>query len=136
MAVGLVTRREDRRKRRAVWPASETQASLKSLLFSCDRPSNIETEVRDIVSDIETRLLNDVQAIREIVAQQGRLSVDVFSLDEKSDLYLAGLTSLATVGIMLALEDRFDIEFPESMLSRKTFNRVASITEAVSQLAT
>ena len=94
----------------------------------------IETEVRDIVIDIEAKLLNDVQAIREIVAQQGRLSVDVFSLDETSDLYSAGLTSLATVGIMLALEDRFDIEFPESMLSRKTFNSVASISDAVSQL--
>ena len=102
----------------------------------CVRPQYIETEVHDIVNDIETKLLNDVQAIREIVAQQGRLSVDVFGLDETSDLYSAGLTSLATVGIMLALEDRFDIEFPESMLSRKTFNSVASISEAVLQLAT
>ena len=90
----------------------------------------------DIVSDIETKLLNDVQAIREIVAQQGRLSVDVFELDTTSDLYSAGLTSLATVGIMLALADRFNIEFPESMLSRKTFNSIASISGAVSQLAT
>ena len=96
----------------------------------------IETEVRNIVYDIEEKLLNDIQAIREIVAQQGRLSVDVFGLEETSDLYSAGLTSLATVGIMLALEDRFDIEFPESMLSRKTFNSVASITEAVTQIAT
>ena len=101
----------------------------------CVRPQYIETEVRDIVNDIESKLLNDVRAIREIVAQQGRLSVDVFGLDETSDLYSAGLTSLATVGIMLALEDRFDIEFPESMLSRKTFNSVASISEAVLQLA-
>ncbi len=88
------------------------------------------------MSDLQTQILNDVQAIREIVAQQGRLSVDVFSLEETSDLYSAGLTSLATVGIMLALEDRFDIEFPETMLSRKTFNSVASISDAVSQLAT
>ncbi len=88
------------------------------------------------MSDIETKLLNDVQAIREIVAQQGRLSVDVFELDTTSDLYSAGLTSLATVGTMLALEDRFNIEFPESMLSRKTFNSIASISGAVSQLAT
>lgn len=86
--------------------------------------------------DIKEKLLNDIQAIREIVAQRGRLSVDVFGLEETSDLYSAGLTSLATVGIMLALEDRFDIEFSESMLSRKTFNSVASITEAVSQCAT
>lgn len=107
-----------------------------SLPSSSVRPQCIETEVRDIVCDIETKLLNDVLAIREIVAQQGRLSADVFGLDVTSDLYSAGLTSLATVGIMLALEDRFDIEFPESMLSRKTFNSVASISAAVSQIAT
>ena len=76
-----------------------------------------------------------VESIREILAQHGRLSVDVSSLDEESDLYSAGLTSLATVGIMLALEDRFDIEFPESMLSRKTFKSVATIADAVSNLA-
>ena len=80
------------------------------------------------------QLLVDVEVIREIVAQHGRLSVDVKSLDESSDLYSAGLTSLATVGIMLALEDRFDIEFPESMLSRKTFKSIHAIAEAVLNL--
>ena len=52
------------------------------------------------MSDVETRLLNEVLAIREIVAQHGRLSVDINDLDEDADLYNAGLTSLATVGIM------------------------------------
>ena len=56
-----------------------------------------------------------------ILAQHGRLSVDANTLDEDSDLYGAGLTSLATVGIMLALEDHFNVEFHETMLSRKTF---------------
>lgn len=87
------------------------------------------------MSDLVNQLLVEVQAIREILAQHGRLSVDVNTLEESADLYSAGLTSLATVGIMLALEDRFDIEFPESMLSRKTFKSVASITEAVTNLA-
>ena len=77
---------------------------------------------------------NEISAVREILAQHGRLSVDVGTLDEQSDLYACGLTSLATVGIMLALEDRFDIEFPESMLSRKTFKSVSAITEAVVSL--
>jgi acyl carrier protein len=78
---------------------------------------------------------NEVSAVREILAQHGRLSVDVGQIDVDSDLYACGLTSLATVGIMLALEDRFDIEFPESMLSRKTFKSVSTITEAVVNLA-
>lgn len=74
-------------------------------------------------------------AVREVLAQHGRLTIDVTTLDEDFDLYSAGLTSLATVGIMLALEDRFEIEFPESMLSRGTFRSVAAIADAVANLS-
>lgn len=88
-----------------------------------------------MMCDIENQVLAEIETIRGILSQHGRLSVDVSSLDETSDLYTVGLTSLATVGIMLALEDRFDIEFPESMLSRKTFKSLSSIAEAVSNLA-
>lgn len=77
----------------------------------------------------------DTAAVREVLARQGRLTVNVESLDEDCDLYGVGLTSLATVGIMLALEDRFDVEFPESMLSRSTFRSIASITTAVANLS-
>ena len=79
-------------------------------------------------------MVSDLATIREIIAQHGRLSVDAHSLKEDSDLYQAGLTSLATVNVMLALEDRFDIEFPESKLSRKTFMSLDAIAEAVAEL--
>lgn len=87
------------------------------------------------MSEIANTPSAEIEPIREILKQHGRLSVDVANLEEESDLYSAGLTSLATVGIMLALEDRFDIEFPESMLSRKTFKSLSSIAEAVANLA-
>jgi acyl carrier protein len=76
-----------------------------------------------------------VEKVREIVSQHGRLSTPVAQLSDESDLYNAGLTSLATVGLMLALEDGFDIEFPDAMLSRKTFGSIASLASAVEQLA-
>jgi acyl carrier protein len=79
-------------------------------------------------------VVSDLPTIREILARHGRLSVDVRSLEDDSDLYYAGLTSLATVNVMLALEDHFDIEFPESMLSRKTFVSLEAIAEAVAEL--
>jgi acyl carrier protein len=88
-----------------------------------------------IVSETLSKTANDTQAIREVLAQHGRLSGDVQTLDEDGDLYSAGLTSLATVGIMLALEDRFDIEFPESKLTRVTFRSISSIAEAIAELA-
>ena len=74
--------------------------------------------------------------IREIIAEHGRLSVDVGTLAVGDDLYAAGLTSHASVSLMLAIEDAFDIEFPEELLKRSTFGSIAAIEEAVNELAT
>ena len=72
--------------------------------------------------------------IREIVIKHARLSSDVGTLTDHADLYAAGLTSLTTVNLMLALEDHFDIEFPDRMLVRRTFGSIQSLTEAVEAL--
>lgn len=80
------------------------------------------------------QLAIELEPIREILAQHGRLSQDARKLDPASCLQDAGLTSLATVSVMLALEDQFNIEFPDSMLSRRTFESMESIAEAVSKL--
>lgn len=72
--------------------------------------------------------------VREIVAEHGRLSVDVASLNDADSLYEAGMTSHASVNVMLALEDAFDVEFPDEMLKRSVFESVASISEALAQL--
>lgn len=75
-----------------------------------------------------------VEKIREILSKHGRISTPIADLADDSDLNNAGLTSLATVGLMLALEDAFDVEFPDSMLGRKTFSSIESIKEAVEKL--
>ena len=72
--------------------------------------------------------------IREIVAKHARLSADINSLADDSDLYTAGLTSLTTVNLMLALEDHFDVEFPDKMLGRKTFESIQALSEAIEEL--
>ena len=72
--------------------------------------------------------------IRKVLKEHGRLSVDAASLQDDSDLYQVGLTSHASVSIMLALEGEFDIEFPDQMLSRGVFGSVASIRTAVEAL--
>lgn len=81
-----------------------------------------------------TPIAIELEPIREILAQHGRLSVDVRTLPPDGSLHDAGLTSLATVSVMLALEDQFNVEFPETMLSRKTFESLESIAEAVAKL--
>ena len=74
------------------------------------------------------------QQIRELIAQHGRLIVDPATLRDDSDLYEAGLTSLTTVNLMLAIEERFDIEFKDSMLGRKTFGTLRALSAAVAEL--
>ena len=72
--------------------------------------------------------------IRHILASHGRLSVDVAQLRDDSDLYDAGLTSLITVNLLLAIEDHFDVEFPDELLSRRTFQSISALAEAVEGL--
>lgn len=74
------------------------------------------------------------EQVRSIVAQHARLATDVSELSDSSDLYAAGLTSLTTVNLMLAIEDHFDIEFPDRMLGRKTFESIQSLSEAIEEI--
>ena len=74
------------------------------------------------------------QQIRSILAEHARLPVSVDELTDESDLYQAGLTSLSTVNLMLALEEHFDVEFLDRMLGRKTFGSIRSLAEAIAEL--
>ncbi len=56
------------------------------------------------------------EEIRQIIKDHGRLPIDADALSANTDLPQAGMTSHASVNVMLALEDHFDIEFPDSML--------------------
>ncbi|MGP8242448.1 MAG: acyl carrier protein [Solirubrobacteraceae bacterium] len=76
------------------------------------------------------------EEIRKIIAEHARLSIDAAGLTADSDLYEAGMTSHASVNVMLALEDRFDIEFPDRMLKRSVFESISSIEAALVELQT
>lgn len=72
--------------------------------------------------------------VRRVLRDHARLPVDVDGLADEADLFQAGMTSHASVNVMLALEDAFDLEFPDQMLTRNVFASVAGITEAIEQL--
>ncbi len=72
--------------------------------------------------------------IRRVIRDHARLPVDVDELSDEADLYQAGMTSHASVNVMLALEDRFDVEFPDRMLKRSVFESIKSIAAAVGEL--
>jgi acyl carrier protein len=73
--------------------------------------------------------------IRAILLKHGRLGTDALQLDENDDLYAAGLTSLASVNVMLALESDFAIEFPDQMLNRSMFTSISTIRTALQKAA-
>jgi acyl carrier protein len=74
--------------------------------------------------------------IREILKGHARLPVDVDSLADNADLYEAGMSSHASVNLMLALEDHFDLEFPDHMLKRSVFESIDAIGRALVELRT
>ena len=73
-------------------------------------------------------------AIGVILRDEGRLSIDPAELDVDDDLFAAGMTSHASVSVMLALEESFGIEFPERMLRKQTFESIAAIADALTSL--
>ena len=72
--------------------------------------------------------------IRDVLAQHGRLAVDAATLSRTQDLYEAGLTSHASVAVMLGLEDAFDIEFPDRLLRKDTFASIDAIESALADV--
>lgn len=74
------------------------------------------------------------QTIRRIVQEHGRIPNSIDGVADDASLYNVGLTSHATVNVMLALEDEFDIEFPERFLNRSTFETIASLRAAIGSI--
>jgi acyl carrier protein len=72
--------------------------------------------------------------IRSILKEHGRLSIEAASMAEDADLYRAGMTSHASVNVMLALEGKFDVEFPDRMLRRSVFESISAIRAALQEL--
>jgi acyl carrier protein len=74
------------------------------------------------------------EQIRQVVKEHGQLSVAIEALGDDDDLYQAGMTSHASVNVMIALEDTFDVEFLDSMLKRSVFESVSSIAAALEEV--
>jgi len=72
--------------------------------------------------------------IRQVVGEHGHLPVDIATIDDDTDLFQAGMTSHASVNVMLGLESEFDVEFPDAMLKRSVFESVGAIRSALEQL--
>ena len=78
--------------------------------------------------------VDSTNRIRRILEMQGRLGKEVATLPDTANLFNAGMTSHATVNVMLALESEFGIEFPDSMLKRSVFESIRAMRTAVEGL--
>lgn len=72
--------------------------------------------------------------IREILKGIEALSPRVDALGEDDDLFAVGLCSFGSVQLMLALEERFDVEFPDHLLNRRSFASIRVVRETVASL--
>lgn len=71
------------------------------------------------------------ERIRTLVRDHARIGLPVSALQDSTPLYQAGMSSYASVQLMLALENEFSLEFPDRMLSREVFESIDSIASAV-----
>ena len=72
--------------------------------------------------------------LRQILKDTAHFEVSIDSIRDNDDLYEAGLSSLNTIQLMLAIERHFNIEIPDQMLNRQLFQSIDSLAEAVTQL--
>ena len=70
-------------------------------------------------------------ALRRILSESARLDVSPDTLADDADLYAAGLSSLATVHLMLAIEDEFGIEIPDDAAEK-----IVTVGNAVKYIST
>lgn len=72
--------------------------------------------------------------VRSSLNRAGRLPVDPWSLADDADLFDTGLSSHASVAVLVDLEESTDVEFPDHLLRRSTFTTIASIRDALAQV--
>jgi acyl carrier protein len=69
--------------------------------------------------------------IRQLIERQLKLAVHGYQLGPDDNLWDMGLSSLTCLGLMLDLEDVFEVELPQELLKESTFRSLNSIRDAV-----
>jgi acyl carrier protein len=75
-----------------------------------------------------------IDRVSEVVRQAMPERSSIAHLAADSDLYDAGLTSMAMVKLMLAVEVEFDIAIPDADLHPDNFRSIAAVEKLVVRL--
>jgi acyl carrier protein len=101
----------------------QTQESRNHLkVFSTRHPNRrVESNAHAVASRILERIQSD------LLESDGNLTQD-------SDLFAAGLDSMAIMQLSLIVEEEFGLRLPESLISRSTFESAGKLAEVIGQL--
>ena len=72
--------------------------------------------------------------LRRILSENACLDVPVETLSDTDSLYAAGLSSLGTVRVILAVEEALGIEIPGELITFDLFRCIDSLARALAPL--
>ncbi|CAD6553664.1 acyl carrier protein [Paraburkholderia metrosideri] len=72
--------------------------------------------------------------VRRILQETACLDVPVDTLTDHDDLFAAGLSSLGTIRVMMAIEEAFSIQIPDAMITHDLFQSIDALTNVITQI--
>jgi acyl carrier protein len=72
--------------------------------------------------------------LRRVLSESACLDVPVDTLSDTDDLFAAGLSSLGTVRVMLAIEEALGIDIPGELITFKLFQSIDSLARSLAPL--
>ena len=76
----------------------------------------------------------DDSVIIEILKNAGKVSLADGTLDPALDLFEHGLTSFNSVQVMLTIEEKLGIYFPDDLIRRETFQSLGNLKAALQRI--
>lgn len=77
---------------------------------------------------------NTLATIKDLVVEHVEPIDSVDELADDAVLRDLGMDSMSALNLMLDLEEEFDVQFPEELLTDETFRSAASLAEAIEML--
>ncbi len=75
-----------------------------------------------------------VDRLHQIIVEHARIRLPADAIDDETDLFAAGMDSLAVVNVLLSIEDAFGVEFPDTLLNRSSFATLGGLRGIVRDL--
>ncbi len=75
------------------------------------------------------------ERVKQVIIEFSEIKSDLSKLSQHDNLFNLGMSSRASVSLMIGLESEFDIEFPDEMLRKEVFESIETIGKAIETLS-